>query len=105
PRVAREARTDRRVSYADGAGLAGLQRGPETGPSVPTHACPAAPRQQRDDRNPNGGGGVSLVCTSSPGPIMDRRTRGHAALWGHQSTARAGDTRAIIGVRARTLAH
>src|SRR5215510_2844352 len=38
PRVAGEARTDCRVSDADGAGLAGLQCDPETGPSLPAHA-------------------------------------------------------------------
>jgi transposase len=38
PRVAGEARTDCRVSDADGAGLARLQCAPATGPSVPAHA-------------------------------------------------------------------
>ena len=38
PRVAGEARTDCGLSDADGAGLAGLQRDPATGPSVPAHA-------------------------------------------------------------------
>jgi transposase len=36
-----------------------------------THG-PAAPREQRPDRNPNSGGGDGLVCPSNPGPIMDR---------------------------------
>ena len=28
--------------------------------------------KQRPDRNPDSRGGIGLVCTSSPGPIMDR---------------------------------
>src|SRR5262249_35023102 len=72
PRVAGEARTDRGLSDADGARLAGLQRDPETGPSVPAHPCPADSRQQRPDRDPHGGGGGGLVYTSSTGPTMVR---------------------------------
>ena len=82
PRVAGAARTDGRVSAADGAGRARLSREAAPGPAVPAPAGPAAPRQPRPARHPDGGGGSGRVCPRSPGPRMERGARGRAERWG-----------------------
>ena len=100
PRMAREARTERRMSEADRAGLVGLQRDPAPGPSLPPPPCPAAPRAQRPHRTPNRGGGVGLVCTHSPGPMVERCARGAAHLWSPASppasVSCAGSRRLVV---------
>jgi hypothetical protein len=37
--------------------------------------------EQRGDSDPNGSGGVGLVCPGSLGALRNRRSRGRAGIW------------------------
>src|SRR5439155_12177435 len=69
------------LGHADRAGLAGLQRNPATGPSVPPHTWPANSREQRHDSNPYSGSGVGLVCPCGSDPIRRGGSTDHADVW------------------------
>jgi transposase len=72
PRVARETRTDCRLSDAHGRRLAGLQHYPAAGPPLSPHTSPAGTWEQRHDSDTDGGRSAGLVCPRGSDPIRRR---------------------------------